>query len=72
MAISIGPDFGSLSKFVAIKSWVKNIIIIRTKLIERIKAAADVKILILRPLASATNLDMDIGIASVDIVSNKE
>ena len=72
IAIKIGPAFGSFNRFIAIKSWVKNIMMIRTKLIERIKAAADVKILMLRPLASATNLDMDIGIASVDIVSNKE
>lgn len=72
MAISIGPDFGSLSKFVAIKSWVKNIIIIRIKLIKSMRDAADVSILILLPLFSATNFDIDIGIARVAMVRSRE
>ena len=72
MAISIGPDLGSLSKFVAIKSWVKNIIIIRIKLIKSMRDAADVSILILLPLFSATNFDIDIGIARVAMVRSRE
>ena len=47
-------------------------IIIRIKLIKRIKAAAEVKILMLLPLASATSFDIDMGIASVAIVKSRE
>ena len=51
---------------------MSKIIIINIALIPKIRAVADVKIRMLRPFASATNLDMDIGIDSVAIVSNKE
>ena len=46
--------------------------IINIKFIPNISAAADVNILILRPLFSATNLEIDIGIASVATVSKRE
>ena len=71
-AIIIGDVRGSLSKFVAKKSFVKKTIIIKSKFIEIIKNAALVNILMLLPLFSLTNFEIDMGIASVDIVSNKE
>ena len=72
IATSIGPAFGSFNKFIAIKSCVSKISKISKKLIINIKAAALVNILILRPLFSATNFDMEIGIANVDIVKSRE
>ena len=71
-AISIGDASGSFNKFVAIKSLVKKIINISKKLIDKIKKVADVSILMERPLFSDTNLDIEIGIAKVEIVSNNE
>ena len=71
-AISIGDASGSFNKFVAIKSLVKKIINISKKLIDKIKKVADVSILMERPLFSETNLDIEIGIAKVEIVSNNE
>lgn len=71
-ASNIGEARGSLSKLIAIKSLVSKISKISKKLIDKIKNAADVRILIERPLFSDTNLEIEIGIASVDIVSNKE
>ena len=47
-------------------------ILIRIKLIARIRAAADVSILILLPLDSATNFDIDMGMARVAMVRSNE
>ena len=47
-------------------------IIIRIKLIKSMRDAADVSILILLPLFSATNFDIDIGIARVAMVRSRE
>ena len=72
IATSIGPAFGSFNKFIAIKSCVNKIIKINIKLIVNINAAALVKMRILRPLFSATNFDIEIGIANVDMVKSRE
>ena len=72
IALSIISALGSLSKSVAIKLADKNIVDINIKFIVNIIVAAVVKIRILRPLFSATNLEIDIGIAKGAIVSNNE
>lgn len=46
--------------------------IINIALIPNINAAADVRIRMLLPLFSATNLEIDIGIERVAIVKSKE
>lgn len=71
-ASNIGDARGSLSKLIAIKSLVSKISKISRKLIDKIKNVADVRILMERPLFSDTNLEIEIGIARVDIVSNNE
>ena len=72
IAIKIGPASGSFNNVVAIKSCVKKIIRIKMALIARIRAIADVRMRMLRPFDSATNLDIDIGMASVAIVNKRE
>ena len=68
-ASNIGDARGSLSKLIAIKSLVSKI---SRKLIDKIKNVADVRILMERPLFSDTNLEIEMGIARVDMVSNNE
>ena len=71
-ATSIGPASGSFKRVVAIKLEVSRIMMIKIAFIASIKVAADVKMRILRPLFSATSLDIDIGIAKVAIVRSRE
>lgn len=71
-AIIIGLALGSFKRLTAKKSFVKKITNTKTRLMLIIKNAALVSILIDLPLFSETSLDIEIGIASVAIVSNKE
>ena len=71
-AFKIGDASGSFNNTSAIKLLLANIIKISIVLIVKIIAAAVVNILILRPLFSATNLDIEIGIARVAIVNSNE
>ena len=68
----MGDANGSFKRVVARKSRVSNISNISKKLIDKIKKAADVRIRMERALFSETSFDIDIGMASVAIVSKRE
>ena len=72
MAINILVAFGSFKRLQAINLLLIMVIKIRKVLMIRMMLVALVNIRILLPFASATNFDMAMGRARVDIVSNNE